>query len=234
MSEHFTYLSPIIADPDQQKFIAALAVGIGILFVGRKLASRIESRSDIDAHIIPAEKINSFGVFDFFIGAFVNFQDSILGKENRRYLPFTLSVFLFVLTCNLLGLIPGFPAITTSTWVTVAIAATIFVYFNYHGVREQGIVSYLKHFAGPIWWLAVVIFPLEILSVFLRILTLNLRLYWNITADHLVLENFAGILGIFSFPLYILGTFVSFMQAFVLTTLTMVYILLATQHEEGH
>ena len=79
------------------------------------------------------------------------------------------------------------------------------------------------------------LFGVEILSVLLRVLTLNLRLYWNINADHMVLSIFNDMAGgLFGSVFYGLGTFVSFMQAFIFTVLTMVYILLATQHEEEH
>ena len=82
----------------------------------------------------------------------------------------------------------------------------------------------------------VLIFLVEIFGLLLRPVTLNLRLYWNVTADHLVLGIFTDQLvkgfGLLGFPLYALGTFVAFMQAFIFTTLTIVYILFATQHEE--
>ena len=92
----------------------------------------------------------------------------------------------------------------------------------------------MKHFAGPVWWLAWFILPLELFGTVLRILTLNLRLYWNITADHVVLGIMSELVP-FVVPVifYALGTFVCFMQAFVPTVLTMIYIMLATQHEEG-
>ena len=149
-------------------------------------------------------------------------------------MPFTASLFLFLLAANLLGLVPGMPAITTTVWVNVGMALVVFLYFNYLGIKEHGLLSYLKHFCGPVWLLAWFIFPLEIFSTCLRVLTLNLRLYWNINADHEVLNIFTNLIGPFAAPFYVMGVFVCFMQAFIFTTLTMVYILLATQHEEGH
>jgi F-type H+-transporting ATPase subunit a len=132
---------------------------------------------------------------------------------------------------NLIGLIPGMVSPTTTVSVNVAIALIVFLSFNYYGIREQGLVNYLKHFAGPVWWLAPLLFPLEILSAVLRVLTLNLRLYWNITADHIVLGVFTELTKyVVPVIFYGLGTFVCFMQAFVFTTLTMVYIFLAVDH----
>jgi F-type H+-transporting ATPase subunit a len=174
------------------------------------------------------------GIADVLIEGFVSFQDSILGKEGRKYLPLTATIFFYVLVLNLVGLIPGMPAPTTSVWTTVPVALLIFFGFNYYGIKELGVFKYFKHFAGPVSWLAFIIFPLEILGTFLRILTLNLRLYWNVSADHIVLGLFTDLVPVVvPVVFYALGTFVCFMQAFVPTILTMIYILLATQHEEG-
>jgi len=232
MSAHFTYLSPLIEDPNTQKLVTALGLSALLIFLGASLTSRLKKTNGIEENIIPAQKFSLFGFFDLIMEAFVAHQDSILGKENRKYLPFTASLFFFVLASNLIGLVPGIPAITTTVWINVGMAILVFVYFNYEGIKAQGLWGYLKHFCGPVWWLAVLILPIEIFSTCLRILTLNLRLYWNISADHVVLETFTDMLGVGAVPFYLMGTFVSFMQAFIFTTLTMVYILLATQHEE--
>lgn len=232
---HYNYLMEVTDHPDLQKFIVALLIGIGLIVIGRLLANRLLIPGGETEAIVPPEKITPFGFFDFVVEAFLKFFDTILGRENRHHAPFVLSVFLFLLTTNLLSLVPGVPAGTTTVWVNVGMALVVFIYFNYYGIKEHGVWGYLKHFAGPIWWIAWFMLPLELFSTLLRILTLNLRLYWNITADHLVLEIMTTLAKIFAAPVYILGTFVSFMQAFVFTVLTMVYILLATQHgEEDH
>ena len=102
-------------------------------------------------------------------------------------------------------------------------------------MKENGLINYLKHFCGPVPALAILIFPVEIISTTLRILTLNLRLYWNISADHMVMSGFVDqVFGPSGIVIYVLALFVSFMQAFIFTTLSMVYILLAVQHEEEH
>jgi len=238
MEAHYTYLNSLgLTDPNTQKFVTALAVGSLLLFVGAQSANVLSRRRKVrgaEEGVVPEEKITTSGMFDFFIEAFVGFQDSVLGKENRKYLPLTATVFLYVFTLNLLGLIPGMPAATTTVWTTVPVALLIFLSFNYYGIKENGLVKYLKHFAGPVWWLAWFILPLELFGTALRILTLNLRLYWNINADHIVLGILSDLVP-FLLPVifYALGTFVCFMQAFVPTVLTMIYIMLATQHEES-
>ncbi len=236
MSAGPTFFSYINSHPDVEKLMGAALVGGTMLVVGKVLASRIGKPSDIERELVPAEKPGMFGFVDWAIEGFIKFADTILGKENRKHIPFVASIFFFILFANLVGLIPGMPAITTSVWVNVAMALVVFVYFNFQGVKANGFWGYLKHFCGPMAVMAPIIFPVEILSTCLRILTLNLRLYWNISADHMVLDVFTKLLGpVLPIPFYLLGTFVSFMQALVFAMLTMIYILLATDHgDESH
>lgn len=238
MEAHYTYLNSLgLTDPNTQKFVTALALGSVLLFVGAQSANVLARRRKVlgvEQGVIPEKNITTSGVFDFFIETFIAFQDSILGKENRKFLPLTATVFLYVFVLNIIGLVPGMPAPTTTVWTTVPVGLLIFISFNYYGIKEHGVWNYMKHFAGPVWWLAWFILPLELFGTVLRILTLNLRLYWNINADHIVLGILSDLVP-FLLPVifYALGTFVCFMQAFVPTVLTMIYIMLATQHEEG-
>jgi F-type H+-transporting ATPase subunit a len=237
MESHYTYLNSLgLHHVETQRFLTAILVGVLLCVFGARSAKSLASRRTrlgAEQGVIPEESVTISGFFDFFIEAFVSFQDSILGKENRKYLPLTATIFLFCFAANLLGLIPGMPAATATVWVTVPLALLIFFSFNTYGVKENGVGGYLRHFAGPVWWLAPLIFVLEIAGTFLRILTLNLRLYWNMTADHMVLGIFTDMVPYLVPVIFLaLGTFVSFMQAFVPTVLTMIYILLATQHSE--
>lgn len=229
----YNFFQNFTADENVQKLALAGLIAGGLVLTGKALTARLKTEKDIEAAVIPASRLTFFGFIDFFIESFIKFQDTILGPENRKYVTFTASIFIFILVANLAGLIPGMPAVTTTVWVNVGLAFCVFIFFNRLGIKEHGFVGYLKHFAGPIIWLAPVIFPLEILSTCLRLLTLNLRLYWNITADHTVLGAFTDLTKV-AIPVmfYAMGTFVAFMQAFVFTTLTMIYILLAVQHEE--
>ncbi|MEZ4752965.1 MAG: F0F1 ATP synthase subunit A [Bdellovibrionota bacterium] len=236
---HYTYLNSVISDASVQKLVCAAALGAGILFIGKVSAAKLKTAEGIEASVIPDKKISVFGIVDFLLEAFIKYHDSIVGKNNRKFAPISGSVFFFIFFANLLGLIPGMPAITTSVSVNVAMALVIFIAFNYYGIREQGLGHYLKHFMGGMssGWLAIIgvfIFVLEMMSNTLRILTLNLRLYWNITADHLVLGTFTDLVPLVPVAFYAMGTFVAFMQAFVFATLTMIYILLAVDHAEDH
>ena len=234
MEAHYTYIGEFIRDQDAQKFTTAVGLGVLLILVGMAVSRTISTAEGRREHIVPSKKLTLSGFFDFFIETFIGYQDQIMGKEHRRYVPFTGSVFLFILAANFVGLIPGMAAATTTVWVNVGMAIAVFLYFNYLGIREHGLLNYLKHFWGPVFVIGFILFPVEIISVFLRIVTLNLRLYWNISADHAVLGIFTDLGKFAAFPMYALGMFVSMMQALIFTTLTMVYILLAVAHEEEH
>ncbi len=232
MSE-VTYLSPIIHDPNAQKFVMGAIVACGLAFFGYRVGIKTKKAFENESNLVPSKDFSIPNFVDFFIEGFIKYSDSVMGRENRPHVPFCACLFVFILVSNLLGLVPGMPAITTTVWINVGLALVVFIHFNLVGIKQHGVVGYLKHFAGPVWWLSFFIFPVEILSTCIRLLTLNLRLYWNITADHIVLSIFTDLVPYFvPIAFYLLGTFVSFMQAFIFTTLTMIYILLATQHEE--
>lgn len=234
MSNGFNFFQFISETPEVQKSVAGMVVAGLMLYLSGRASKRLATKEGIASSVVPEPKFSLFTFWDVLVEGFVKHQDSILGKENRKYLPLTGGVFLFILFSNLIGLIPGMPAITTTVWVNVAMALVVYLSFNYHGIKEHGLFKYIGHFCGPVAFMAPIVFIIEIFSVHLRIITLNLRLYWNITADHIVLGVFTDLTKII-IPVifYGFGTFVAFMQAFVFSTLTMVYILLATEHEEG-
>jgi F-type H+-transporting ATPase subunit a len=158
--------------------------------------------------------------------------EQVIGHGYERFQAWVTCIALFVLFNNLMGLIPGVETPTSTIVVPLGIAVPTFFYYNLHGLREQGIVGYLKHFAGPIWWMAWLIFPIEIISHLARILSLTVRLYANMFASDLItLVSFSGVpLGL---PVLALGlhAFVSIIQAFVFMLLTMIYLSLAVAHE---
>ena len=233
MSEHFTFLGTFanIHDPITQKFISAIALALLIIFFAWLAYSKVSSLSRRRGYIIP-RRFGLVGLFDFFVESFVHYHDSILGVENRKYVPLCGSVFLFIFLSNIFGLIPGMAAITTTVVINLSIAIVVFVYFNALGIKTHGLVGYLKHFAGPVLLIAPLMFAIEVFSTTLRVLTLNLRLYWNISADHIVMSAFMDLHPICGVVAYFLGFFVAFMQAFVFATLTIIYIQLAVQHSE--
>jgi F-type H+-transporting ATPase subunit a len=155
-----------------------------------------------------------------------------IGHGYERFQAFVTCIFLFVLTCNLLGLIPGIEAPTMSPVVPLGLAVAVFIYYNFHGVRAQGPIGYLKHFAGPIWWIAWLMFPIEIISHVARLLSLTVRLWANMFAGDLVTLVFFSLfpLGL-ALPFMGLHIFVSIVQALVFTMLAMIYLGQAVAHE---
>ena len=158
--------------------------------------------------------------------------ESIIGHGYERFQAFVTCVFLFILTCNLLGLIPGIDAPTMSPVVPLGVAVSVFLYYNFHGVRAQGPVGYLKHFAGPIWWVAWLLFPIEIISHLARMMSLTIRLWANMFAGDLVTLVFFSLIPV-GIPVIFLGLHlgVSVIQAFVFTLLAMIYLGQAVVHE---
>ncbi len=158
--------------------------------------------------------------------------EQVIGHGYQRFQAYVTCIFLFVLCNNLVGLIPGVEAPTTSIMVTLGLAVPTFLYYNYYGVKEQGVVGYIKHFAGPVWWMAWLIFPIELVSHLARIMSLSVRLYANMFAGDLVTLVFFSLVPV-GIPVIFLGLhlFVSLIQAFVFTLLTMIYLSLAVSHE---
>src|SRR5579872_1006690 len=120
----------------------------------------------------------------------------IIGHGYENYVPYALCVGVFILTCNLIGLIPTFASPTQFPSVPLGMAILTFVYYHFHGVREQGIVHYLKHFAGPVWWLAPLMIPIEIVSHLARIMSLTIRLFANMFAGEMVTLAFFSLIPI--------------------------------------
>jgi F-type H+-transporting ATPase subunit a len=157
--------------------------------------------------------------------------EGVVGHDAPRYVPLFGSLFLFILTANLVGLLPGFTPPTDNFNVTLALGVVAFAAYNYYCMRAHG-AAYLKQFMGPLLLLAPLMVIVEGFSHLFRPASLAIRLYGNMFADHLLLGIFTDLTKI-GVPVvfYVLGTFVSLVQALVFTLLTMVYVALAISHE---
>ena len=166
------------------------------------------------------------------VGGLENFVVDIMGPEGKHYLSVIGSLFLFILVCNLLGLIPGFDSPTANINTTLALALVSFTATHYIGIKRHGF-TYIKHFMGPMWALAPLMLPIELISHFARVMSLTFRLFGNMVAKHkllLVLALLAPYIA--PVPILGLGLLVAFVQALVFTLLTMLY--LAGSIEEAH
>jgi len=178
------------------------------------------------------------GLAEVTIEGFYGLLDQMIGRQGRQFLPLVGTAGLFILTSNLLANIPGFQPPTANLNTTVALAVTVFVSYNYFGIRKHGLVNYLKHFCGPIWWLAPLMFPIEFIGHCARPISLSIRLFGNIFGEESVVTILLGLSWLVMPYLIWLGImlplslFTAAVQTFVFIMLTMVYI--AGAVEEGH
>ncbi|MBK8727292.1 MAG: F0F1 ATP synthase subunit A [Holophagaceae bacterium] len=169
---------------------------------------------------------------EFVVGGLKGMIHDNIHHHPDKYLPFIGTMALFVFFNNLFGLIP-FLSPATSNWnVTLGAALVVFCYYNFQGMKEQGFFKYWGHFAGPIWWLSFLMFPLEILGLFSRILSHSLRLFGNIAGEHVVAGIFFGLMPLLlPVPLMFMGLFFGLIQTFVFTMLSVIYLSGAVAHD---
>jgi len=229
-----------------------VAMSIVVFLLGIILVSLLRPRISVDkpgasqqiAEMLLTNPMG-FGIRDLLVES--------AGHVGEACVPLVGSVAIFILLSNLLSVIPAFESPTGERPVPLACAIIIFLYYNYQGLKHSGPIGYAKHFAGPIWWISPLIFPVEIISNSARLLSLTVRLWANIFASELLYLTFVALLtapvihvsathpalgwalGIFpaTIPVIFVGLhiFVAVVQAFVFTILPAIYIGLATSEE---
>ena len=155
--------------------------------------------------------------------------EDIVGPHGLQYFPVVMTFAVLILVSNLMGFFPLFMTPTSATSVTFALGLSSFLYYNYIGVKENGLFGHLKHFAGPIWWIAPLIFSIELISNLIRPFTLGIRLFANMFADEKVLDTIAHLAPGITYwlvPVVLmpLSLFVAFIQTFVFVLLSQLYI----------
>lgn len=195
---------------------------MGILIVVSVLATRAIS-------IIPTGLQN---LMEVVVTGIEGLLEETMGEEGKAYFPLIATFALFILVSNLIALIPGFYPPTANLNTNAALALTVFVMTHVVGFKKHG-GAYLKHFMGPIWWLAPLIFIIEIIGHLARPLSLTLRLFGNMWGHEIVLMIFLMLVPLFlPIPMMLMGVLVAFIQTFVFTLLAMIYI--AGALEEAH
>ncbi|MFB3922776.1 MAG: F0F1 ATP synthase subunit A [Terriglobia bacterium] len=158
--------------------------------------------------------------------------DEIIGHGGRRYAAMIATLGIFIALCNLLGLVPTLATPTASIQVTLGCAVAAFLYYNFHGFRQHGLVGYLKHLCGPMMAIAIIMFPIEVVGNFGRLLSLSVRLYANMMVGDLLEKVFGGLVPILVPAAFMaLHVFVSLLQAYVFMLLPAVYISMAVAEE---
>ena len=155
--------------------------------------------------------------------------EDIVGPHGLQYFPVVMTFAVLILVSNLMGFFPLFMTPTAAVSVTFALGLSSFLYYNYIGIKENGIIKHLAHLAGPIWWIAPLIFPIELISNFIRPFSLGIRLFGNMFADEQVMETISHLIPGITYwivPVLImpLSLFVCFIQTFVFVLLSQLYI----------
>ena len=222
----FLFFSTILGHDQTVMLIVHSLIAMFIAVVVAKLATK-------NLQTVPSGCQN---VMESFINGIIHVGSDVIGKEKaRQYLPLTGTLALFILIANLIGIIPGFESPTDNVNLTLSLAVLVFVYYHFEGIRKNGLIHYIGHFSGPVKWLAPLMFPVEIISHFSRIISLAFRLMGNIKGDDLFLAVLLMLAPwIVPLPAFALLTFSAFLQAFIFMILTYVYIAGAvTLHEEA-
>lgn len=239
MHEHsLTWFSLIPGIKDLPVTLVSV-VFVGILLIVLSLIVRIRLRDK--KSVLPEGKVSLRTVLELLVEGIYNFVEGIMGEHGKKYVPLIGSIFIFILVSNLIGLVPGFSAPTgypTDDFLrsvisspNFACAILVFFLYNYYGFREHGI-GYLKHFMGPFLFLAPFMFLIELVGHVVRPITLSVRLFANLMADHTAVGIISTLVPVGVPVIFLaLGLMVCLIQAFVFSLLTTIYIMLATQSE---
>lgn len=175
-------------------------------------------------------------VMEAYLGGVISMGKDVIGEDlARKYLPLVATTGIFIFISNVVGIIPGFESPTSNINVTLPLALVVFIYYNYEGIRENGVKNYFAHFMGPVAWLAPLMFPIEIVSHISRIISLSFRLFGNIKGDDLFLWVLLMLVPWFApLPAYVLLTFSALLQTFVFMILIYVYLAGAVAIADDH
>lgn len=213
-------------------YFAVIVLVLFFIFVTRKLKRVPEGRGQT--------------LLEVFVGSIMDFFGGILGDHGKKYVPFVGSFFIFILFLNYLGIIPGLQPPTADLNTTLALGITAVLGVQIIAIKENGIGGYLKHLAGTPPWLGVLMFPLEVIAQLSRAGSLAVRLFGNIFGEKSVVIELTklGLIVLIAdaipiipvqVPMLFFGLFAGFLQAFVFTILTSIYIVLFIEHgDEAH
>ena len=229
-AEHW---SPVFASAFAVILLAAIAIFSGY--------AKMKPEQMSDDEILPPKKFGLIAFIELCWSVVSSTLESTIGEKNwMRFVGVLGGTFFVLIVSNLSGVLPGFSPATSSMSFTFAAAIAIFVYFNYYGIKESGF-DYIKHLAGPVLWMAPLMFVIEFISLMSRPVSLSLRIFGNISGDHFVFAIFSGLMKDLYIPFIPIpaiflgfGTFVACLQAFIFMTLSAVYIKLALESKEQH
>jgi len=208
---------------------------IGLALLGRMALGKVDSKEGVSKYYAD-ESLSMRNLFELYVGFIRNMSDDLVGRKNTKiFFWFFGGLFIYILTGNLMGLLLNATSPSTNISNNLAMSLTVMVFFTIVGLKRQG-MGFITHMMGPLLPLAIIIFPVELVGTFLiRPLSLALRLAGNMNGDHTVL-GVTYELSPYIVPLaaYGLGLFVSLVQSFVFTLLTVIYVVLSLEHDDHH
>jgi len=223
----FTYLGGIFGEHNHSVvLIAHLLLVSGVVLLIAKMATK-------SLRAVPNGTQN---VMESYLGGVISMGKDVIGEElARKYLPLVAAIGMFIFVSNVIGIIPGFESPTSNINVTLPLALMVFFYYNYEGIKENGVKKYFAHFMGPVKALAPLMFPIEIVSHISRIISLSFRLFGNIKGDDLFLWVLLMLVPFIApLPAYLLLSFSALLQTFVFMILIYVYLAGAVAMDEDH
>jgi len=221
----FTYLGAIFGHGQMLHVSHMILIAIFILVIAKVATKSLRA--------VPTGTQN---VMEGYLGGVIAMGTDVLGEENaRKYLPLVATLGLFIFFSNVIGIIPGFESPTSNINITLTLAAVVFFYYNYEGIRKNGFIKYFAHFMGPVKILAPLMFPIEIVSHISRIISLSFRLFGSIRGDDMFLWVLLMLTPwILPLPAFFLLTVMGVLQTFVFMILTFVYLAGAIAMEDDH
>lgn len=236
--EHFNW-TLFIPGVDHHNMHVATALVVTLLLVLFSLMAYVAYKKN--PNFDPANKFSVKALAEVLTEFISGLVDTVVGPQGKKYVPMFGAIFLFILANNVMGLVPGMTPATDNFNTTLAVGVFTFVMYTGLGIKEHG-AHYIKQFTGhlplnlsPLLLLLPLMFVIELISHAVRPMSLGLRLRGNMVGDHTVLGIFTDLVPI-GIPVifYLLGLFVCFVQAFVFTLLSMVYVSMATAHDDHH
>ena len=222
----FTFLGAIGGHGQEWIILSHYILVLGIIFLIARAATR-------KLQLVPSGAQN---VMETFVDGIIKMGTDTMGEQNARTnMPLIESLAIVIFVSNMMGVIPGFEAPTSNINFTLSLALIVFVYYNYLGIKKNGFINYFKHFMGPMPVLAPLMFPIEIISHLSRIVSLSFRLFGSIRGDDMFLMVLLMLVPwLLPLPGFFLLTAFGFLQAFIFSILTYVYIAgsVMMEHEE--
>jgi len=225
MEPIFTYLGVIVGHGPMLHIAHLVLVAIIVLTLAKMATKSLRAVPNTTQNVMEA-----------YIGGVISMGTDVLGEENaRKYLPLIAALGMFIFVSNMIGVIPGFESPTSNINVTLPLALMVFFYYNYEGIKKNGVVKYFAHFAGPVKVLAPLMFPIEIVSHVSRIISLSFRLFGSIRGDDMFLYVLLMLTPwILPLPGFFLLTVMGILQTFVFMILTFVYLAGAIAVDSEH